>query len=180
MSGDEFIASEDPRAQALDRALSRALYPPALPPGFQRRLQAALARESAGAGSRAASRTHAQREQRERMAELDADYLRLRRRTLGTLIGGAFAAGAALVEDDQITRGGDRAEQFGEVFGERDRRLAGAAGERDDRRSCFADRRPVAPESERDGTGRGSARVECDRQPCAGEVVRARAGLVGD
>ena len=30
------------------------------------------------------------------MAELDADYLRLRRRTLGTLIGGAFAAGAAV------------------------------------------------------------------------------------
>jgi hypothetical protein len=96
MSSDEFIASEDPRAQALDAALARALYPPALPPGFQLRLQAALARESAGAGSRAASRTHAQREQRERMAELDADYLRLRRRTLGTLIGGAFAAGAAV------------------------------------------------------------------------------------
>ena len=96
MSSDEFIASEDPRAQALDRALARALDPPALPPGFQLRLQAALARESAGAGGRAAGRTHAQREQRERMAELDADYLRLRRRTLGTLIGGAFAAGAAV------------------------------------------------------------------------------------
>jgi hypothetical protein len=81
---------------ALDAALARVLRPPALPPGFHARLQAALARESAGEGSRAASRAHAQREQRQRMAELDADYLRLRRRTLGTLIGGAFAAGAAV------------------------------------------------------------------------------------
>ncbi len=35
-------------------------------------------------------------------------------------------ADAALVEDDQIARGGDRAEQFGELFGERQRRLARA------------------------------------------------------
>jgi hypothetical protein len=100
MSGDDVIAGEDPRAQALDgaldAALARALPPPALTPAFQVRLQAALARERASPDSRAASRTHAQREQRERMAELDAGYLRLRRRTLGTLIGGAFAAGAAV------------------------------------------------------------------------------------
>jgi len=57
---------------------------------------AALAREPTDAASRAASLAQAQREQRQRMAQLDADYLRLRRRTLGTLIGGAFAAGAAV------------------------------------------------------------------------------------
>ena len=96
MHSDDPMASDDPRAQALDAALVRVLAPPALPPGFNARLMAALAREPAGAGSRAASRAQAQREQRQRMAELDADYLRLRRRTLGTLIGGAFSAGAAV------------------------------------------------------------------------------------
>jgi hypothetical protein len=88
MNPDEF--------QPLEAALSRALAPPALPVGFQIRLQAALARDASAAELRAASRAHAQREQRQRLAELDADFLRLRRRTLGTLIGGAFAAGAAV------------------------------------------------------------------------------------
>jgi hypothetical protein len=92
MSTDEF----EPLDAALDAALIRALIPPALPAGFPMRLQAALAREAVGADERAVNRALAQREQRERMAELDADYLRLRRRTLGTLIGGAFAAGAAV------------------------------------------------------------------------------------
>jgi hypothetical protein len=90
------MPTDDPRAQGLDAALARALAPPALPASFHARLQAALVREQAGVGDRAASRARAQHEQRERMAELDADYLRLRRRTLGTLIGGAFAAGAAV------------------------------------------------------------------------------------
>ena len=92
MTTDEF----DPLDAALDAALARALIAPVLPPGFPMQLQAALAREAAGTGDRAAIRALAQRQQRERMAELDADYLRLRRRTLGTLIGGAFAAGAAV------------------------------------------------------------------------------------
>jgi hypothetical protein len=91
MSTDEF----EPLHSALDAALARALSPPQLPAGFQLRLQAALARVPAGE-ERAVNRALAQREQRQRMAELDADYLRLRRRTLGTLIGGAFAAGAAV------------------------------------------------------------------------------------
>jgi hypothetical protein len=91
MSIDEF----EPLDAALDAALARVLIPPAPPDGFQIRLQAALARVPAGE-ERAVSRALAQREQRQRMAELDADYLRLRRRTLGTLIGGAFAAGAAV------------------------------------------------------------------------------------
>jgi hypothetical protein len=93
---DDPMASGDPSAQALDAALARVLVPPALPPGFDARLVAALAREPIDAASRAASRARAQRDQRQWMAELDADYLRLRRRTLGTLIGGAFAAGAAV------------------------------------------------------------------------------------
>jgi hypothetical protein len=86
----------DPLDATLDAALARALIAPALPSGFPMRLQAALSRQAQGADERARSRALAQREQRERMAELDADYLRLRRRTLGTLIGGAFAAGAAV------------------------------------------------------------------------------------
>ena len=81
---------------ALDSALARALSPPPLPPGFQARIGAALARAQASTAGRAASRALALREQRASMAALDADYLRLRRRTLGTLIGGAFAAGAAV------------------------------------------------------------------------------------
>lgn len=92
MSTDEF----EPLDTALDAALSRALCPPALPAGFSTRLQAALVRVAIGADERAGSRAQAQREQRQHLAELDADYLRLRRRTLGTLIGGAFAAGAAV------------------------------------------------------------------------------------
>ena len=81
---------------ALDTALARVLQPPPLPPGFQARISAALARAQASDAGRAASRALALREQRASMAALDADYLRLRRRTLGTLIGGAFAAGAAV------------------------------------------------------------------------------------
>ena len=92
MSIDEI----QPLDAALDAALARVLIPPAPPDGFQIRLQAALARQATGQEDRAVSRALAQREQRQRMAELDADYLRLRRRTLGTLIGGAFAAGAAV------------------------------------------------------------------------------------
>jgi hypothetical protein len=92
MMSDEF----PPPDGALDAALARALTPPALPAGFQLRLQAALARQAPGTEQRALSRAQAQREQRQHLAELDADYLRLRRRTLGTLIGGAFAAGAAV------------------------------------------------------------------------------------
>ena len=92
MTADEF----QPLDAAVDAALARALSPPALPAGFQMRLQAALAQQASGADQRALSRAQAQREQWQQLATLDADYLRLRRRTLGTLIGGAFAAGAAV------------------------------------------------------------------------------------
>jgi hypothetical protein len=80
--------------RALDAALKRALAPPALPSQFRARLQSALARE--GEPNLSGARARLEREQRERLAELEAGYLRLRRRTLGNLVGGAFAAGVAV------------------------------------------------------------------------------------
>ncbi|MGH8230275.1 MAG: hypothetical protein ACRESY_00490, partial [Steroidobacteraceae bacterium] len=56
----------------------------------------ALARETVDARDRAAQLARAQRERGEQLQTLEADFVRLRRRTLGTLIGGAFAAGAAV------------------------------------------------------------------------------------
>jgi hypothetical protein len=80
--------------RALDAALKRALPPPALPSQFRARLQSALTREAHANLSGARSRLEL--EQRERLAELEAGYLRLRRRTLGNLVGGAFTAGVAV------------------------------------------------------------------------------------
>ena len=96
MTTDENGAPEDPRERALDSALARVLAAPVLPADFHAQLQAALVRAGDAAGGRASGRARLEREQRERLAELEAGYLRLRRRTLGTLIGGAFAAGAAV------------------------------------------------------------------------------------
>jgi hypothetical protein len=96
MNSDEVSAAADPLERALDGVLARLLQPPLLPAEFHARLQAALARASATPAERAAARMRLEHEQRQRLAELEADYLRLRRRTLGTLIGGAFAAGAAV------------------------------------------------------------------------------------
>jgi hypothetical protein len=96
MNDEDVTAAEDPRERALDGALARVLSAPAVPPEFHARLQAALARASESKGGRATQRARLEREQRARLAEFEADYLRLRRRTLGTLIGGAFAAGAAV------------------------------------------------------------------------------------
>lgn len=83
--------SESPEMRTLDAALAAALRPPGLPPGFERRLAAALA----AAPQETADRATLEREHRAKLAELEADYVRLRRRTLGTAIGVAFAAGAA-------------------------------------------------------------------------------------
>jgi hypothetical protein len=80
---------------ALDRALARALPPPGLPADFRGQLSAAIAREAALEALGPGLRSRLEREQRERLAEFEAGYTRLRRRTLATLIGGAFAAGAA-------------------------------------------------------------------------------------
>ncbi|HTX25093.1 MAG TPA: hypothetical protein VMD03_10600 [Steroidobacteraceae bacterium] len=87
--------SEDPPMPALDAALGAALRPPVLPPGFERRVMAAVGAQPQGEWTRAA-RTKLERERLEHLAELKAGYVRLRRRTLGTLVGGAFAAGAVL------------------------------------------------------------------------------------
>ena len=63
-------------------------------------------------------------------------------------------AGAALVEHDQIARVEDRPEQFGERFGERDRRLPRPAGKRNHRGVGFADGREAAADRQRDRPGR--------------------------
>jgi uncharacterized integral membrane protein len=77
----------------LDAALTQAFQPPRLPDDFRARLRAALARERP---STAAEDVYArlQREQAMALRELEANYLRLRRRTLLTLLGLAFATGA--------------------------------------------------------------------------------------
>jgi hypothetical protein len=80
--------------RALDAALGRALPPPAVPADFRARLMAAISRvdeETLGE-----ARRRLRREEAARLAELEAGYLRLGRRTLGTLIGAAFAAGVVL------------------------------------------------------------------------------------
>jgi hypothetical protein len=86
--------SESPEMRTLDAALAAALRPPALPPGFERRLAAALA-AAPQTDLDTAGRATLEREHLAKLAELEADYVRLRRRTLGTAIGAAFAAGAA-------------------------------------------------------------------------------------
>jgi hypothetical protein len=81
---------------ALDSALARALPPPQLPADFRARLTAAIAQEAAIEAGSPPLRALLAREERERLREFEAGYLRLRRRTLGTLIGGAFAAGTVV------------------------------------------------------------------------------------
>jgi hypothetical protein len=80
--------------QALDAGLGRALSPPAVPADFRARLMAAISR--ADEEFLAEARRRLQLEEATRLADLEAGYLRLRRRTLGTLVGGGFAAGAVL------------------------------------------------------------------------------------
>jgi hypothetical protein len=83
---------------ALDAALAQALSAPELPAGFHARLQWALSQAGAADADEAhlrELREQLEQEQRERLAQLQAGYVRLRQRTLGALIGGAFAAGAA-------------------------------------------------------------------------------------
>jgi hypothetical protein len=63
---------------------------------FRARLTAAIARESDREALSPAVRVRLQREERQHLIEFEAGVVRLRRRTLGTLIGGAFAAGAAV------------------------------------------------------------------------------------
>ena len=79
--------------RALDEALGRALGPPEVPRAFRTRLNAALSRTAETDLSALRERLECQR--RQQLEELEARYVRVRRGTLGTLIGVAFAAGAA-------------------------------------------------------------------------------------
>jgi hypothetical protein len=77
--------------RALDRALERHLLAPALPAGFRQQLQAAIIRSAQRDPAVLAAAL--EREHAAQLAQLQSDYVRLRQRTLGTLIGAAFAAG---------------------------------------------------------------------------------------
>lgn len=79
--------------RALDEALSRALSGPEVPQTFRTRLNAALSRTAET--DLPSLRERLERERRQQLEDLEAHYVRLRRGTLGTLIGVAFAAGAA-------------------------------------------------------------------------------------
>lgn len=79
--------------RALDERLSRALDGPKIPDTFRTRLNAALSR--ATETDLLSLRERLERERRQQAEELEAHYVHVRRSTLGTLIGAAFAAGAA-------------------------------------------------------------------------------------
>jgi hypothetical protein len=87
----------DPRTSGLDRALDealgRAVSAPELPQAFRARLNAAISRTSDI--DLLSLRERLETERRQQLEELEANYVRIRRSTLGTLIGVAFAAGAA-------------------------------------------------------------------------------------
>jgi hypothetical protein len=91
MSAPPDLPPDGPLEQALDRALARCLVPPALPLDFRQQLRAAIARSPRTDHARL--RAALEREHAQQLAELETGYVRLRQRTLGGLIGGAFAAG---------------------------------------------------------------------------------------
>lgn len=88
----------EPRASGLDRALDnaleRTLAAPDVPQTFRTRLNAALSRT--GEADLASLRERLQNERQQQLEELEEHYIRVRGSTLGTLIGVAFAAGAAV------------------------------------------------------------------------------------
>jgi hypothetical protein len=88
--------NEAEHQRALDAALARSLAPPELPVDFRAGLTAAIARESDREALSPQLRVRLEREERQQLLEFEAGVVRLRHRTLGTLIGGAFAAGAAV------------------------------------------------------------------------------------
>ena len=77
--------------RALDAALAQALTPPALPQDFRRHLHAAIARSAHTDHARL--RAAVELEHAQQLAAMQSGYVRVRQRTLGGLIGGAFAAG---------------------------------------------------------------------------------------
>jgi hypothetical protein len=93
MTYERITPPMDTAEQSLDAALLAALPPPPLPPGFRSRLTAAIARS----GEPVAFQTlvaRLEREHREHLAQLDSAYLRMRRRSLVAMAGGAFVAAA--------------------------------------------------------------------------------------
>ena len=81
--------------RALDEALGRALPAPKVPHDFPIRLSAALSRTTES--DLTDLRARLEKERREQLQTLEADYMRVRRGTFGTLLGVAFAAGAVAV-----------------------------------------------------------------------------------
>src|SRR5580698_9128912 len=79
--------------RVLEARLERALPPPKVPTQFRAKLLAALLRT--GDSSLSDARSRLELERRKRLAEFEQNYVRLKRRTLGTMIGGALAAGAS-------------------------------------------------------------------------------------
>jgi hypothetical protein len=90
----EFETPDGRLERALDRALGRSLQPPQLSRHFRQRLDAALSR--AGETDLSELRSRLESERRADLARLESHYIRLKRRTLGTMIGAAFATGAAV------------------------------------------------------------------------------------
>jgi hypothetical protein len=85
------MSDESTQHAQLDRALRKAIEVRDLPAGFRQRLFAAIARSPSQ--DAALRREHLERERLDQLAELQRDSVRLRMKTLGSLIGGAFAAG---------------------------------------------------------------------------------------
>jgi hypothetical protein len=85
---------DEPLERALDAALARALTAPELPAAFRQQLRAAVARS--GSADRAQLRAAAEREHAAQLADMRSGFVRLRQRTLGTLIGASFAVGLLL------------------------------------------------------------------------------------
>jgi hypothetical protein len=94
MSTEPGSPPTDPPERALDAALAQALRAPALPAGFRIRLNAQVSATEIEDGATAAARL--EREYRAGLSELEAGFVRLRRRTAGFLLAGAVATGAAL------------------------------------------------------------------------------------
>lgn len=80
--------------RALDAALARVLVAPELPAAFRQQLRSGAARSASV--NHAQLRAAAEREHAAQLTAMRSGYVRLRQRTLGTLIGAAFAAGLLL------------------------------------------------------------------------------------
>ena len=93
MSAEPGSQPTDPTERALDAALAQALRAPALPADFRARLNAQVSATEVEDVSTAATRL--EREYRAGLSQLEAGFVRLRRRTVGFLVGAGVAAGAA-------------------------------------------------------------------------------------